>query len=145
MEERKVNVTQKFKSDKALALLIPGTEILGPIIKLKLPPKGGELFETLPATSTEIFRLVTNSGRNVVYMATPITLLTEHGECNVDKLRILGIEAKDIGGQYVLDTNCIEDTKADISCTTNEVREARGRAPITYANGGVTGVGGVHK
>ena len=60
-------------------------------------------------------------------MATPITLLAEHGECDVDKLRILGIEAKDIGDQYVLETNCIVYTGADISCTTNEVREALGR------------------
>ena len=28
---------------------------------------------------------------------------------------------------------------------TNEVREALGRAPLTDASGGVTGVGGVHK
>ena len=88
---------------------------------------------------------MTNSGRNVVSMSTPITLLAEHGECDVDKLRRLGIETKDIGGQYVLETSCIVDTGADISCTTNEVREALGRAPLTDANGGVTGVGGAHK
>ena len=31
------------------------------------------------------------------------------------------------------------------TCTTNEVREELGRAPLTDANDGVTGVGGVHK
>ena len=59
-------------------------------------------------------------------MATPITLLAEHRECEVDKLKLLGIEVRDVGGQYILETNCIVDTGADISCTTNEVREALG-------------------
>ena len=112
MEGRKVKTDQKVKFDKALALQIPGTETLDPIVKPKPPPEGyirklvgpregGELFETLLTTSTEIFRLVTNSGRNGVSRSTPITLLAEHGECDVDKLRRLGIETKDIGGQYV--------------------------------------------
>ena len=38
---------------------------------------------------------------------------------------------------------CIVDTGADISCTTDEVRDALGRAPLTNADGGVKGVGGV--
>ena len=78
-------------------------------------------------------------------MSTPITLLVEEGECDVNKLGELGIETKKIGGQYVLETSCIVDTGADISCTTDEVRDALGRAPLTDANGGVTGVGGVHR
>ena len=78
-------------------------------------------------------------------MSTPITLLVGEKECDVNKLGELGIETKKIGGQYVLETSCIVDTGADISCTTDEVRDALGRAPITDANGGVTGVGGVHR
>ena len=152
LEERKAKDEQKY--DKAMALQIPGTKPLEPIVKPKPPPEGyirksvepsggGELFETLLTTSTEIFRLVSNSGRNVVSMSTPITLLVEEGECDVNKLGELGIETKKIGGQCVLETLCIADTWADISCTTDEVRDALGRATLTDANGEVTSVGGV--
>merc|ERR1711895_187752 len=55
------------------------------------------------------------------------------------------METKKIGGQYILETSCIVDTGANISYTTDEVRDALGRAPLTDANGGVTGVGGVHR
>ena len=107
LEERRAKDEQKY--DKAMALQIPGTK---PIVKPKPPPEGyirksvepsggGELFETLLTTSTEIFRLVSNSGRNVVSMSTPITLLVEEGECDVNKLGELGIETKKIGGQIV--------------------------------------------
>ena len=153
--EKKKNKDEN-KYDKAMALQIPGTKPLEPIIKPKPPPTGyvrksvepsggGELFETLLTTSTEIFKLVSEAGRNVVSMSTPITLLVEEGECDVNKLGELGIETKKIGGQYVLETSCIVDTRVDISCTTDEVRDALGRAPLTDANGGVTGVGGVHR
>ena len=142
MEEEKKKTPQMLEIDKALTLLVPRTEPSEPVVKPKSPPEGytrklvgrregGELFETMLTPGTDIFEL-----------ATPITLLAE---CEVDKLKLLGIEVRDVGGQYILETNCIVDTGADISCTTNEVREALGRAPLTDANGGVTGVGGVHK
>ena len=35
-----VNTTQKLESDKALALLVSGTETLDPIVKPKPPPEG---------------------------------------------------------------------------------------------------------
>ena len=78
-------------------------------------------------------------------MLFPITLLAEHGEFDVDKLKLLGIDVKDVGGHYLLATSFIVDTGADISCTTNDVREALGRPPLTDAGGSVTGNGGVHK
>ena len=70
-------------------------------------------------------------------MSTPITLLVEEGECDVNKLGELGIETMKIGGQYFLETSCIVDTCADISCTTDEVKDALGKAPLMDANGGV--------
>ena len=99
LEERKVKGDQKY--DKAMALQIPGTKPLEPIIKPKPPPEGyirklvepsggGILFETLLTTST-------NSSRNIVSMSTPITLLVEEGECDVNKPRELGIETKNTG------------------------------------------------
>ena len=95
--------------DKAFTLLVPRTEPSEPVVKPKPPPEGytrklvgpregGELFETLLTTATDIFELVARAGRNVVSMATPITLLAEHGECDVDKLKVLGIEVRDVGG-----------------------------------------------
>ena len=47
-----------------------------------------------------------------------------------------------MGSQYILETSCIVDKGADISCTTDEVRYALGRAPLTDADGGLKGVGG---
>ena len=107
LEENKAKYERIY--DKAMALQIPGTKPLEPIVKPKPPPAGyirksvepsggGELFETLLTTSTEIFKLVSNSGRNVVSMSTPITLLVEEGECDVNKLGEFGIETKKIGG-----------------------------------------------
>ena len=78
-------------------------------------------------------------------MSTPITLLVEEKECDIERLAELGIETKKIGNQFILETSCIVDTGADISCPTDEVRDALGRAPLTDANGGVTGVGGVQR
>ena len=115
-----------------MLLLIPGTEPSAPTVKSKPPPEvytrrlagpreGSELFRTLLKTATDIFELVSKAGRNVVSMATPLTVLAEQGECKVDKLKLLGIDVKDVGGQYILETNRIVDTAADISCTTNEV------------------------
>ena len=125
------------KSDKAMALQIPGTKPPEPIVKEKPPPAGyvrklvepnggGELFETILTTSTEIFKLVSEAGRNVVSMSTPITLMVEETECNMERLAELGIETKKMGSQFILETSCIVDTGADISCTTDEVRDALG-------------------
>ena len=123
-----------------MLLLIPGTEPSAPTVKSKPLPdgytrrlvglrEGSDLFRTLLRTATDIFELVSKAGRNVVSMATPITVLAEQGECKVDKLKLLGIDVNDAGGKYILETNCIVDTGADISCTTNEVKGAIGRAP----------------
>ena len=75
-------------------------------------------------------------------MSTPITIMENKTECNIDKLNELGIESREMGDQVKLETSCIVDTGADISCTTNEVRDALGRAPLTDANGALKGVGG---
>ena len=135
----KMKSKNKTKFDKAMALQIPGTKPLEPIVRKKPPPAGyvrksvepnggGELFETLLTTSTEIFKLVSEAGRNVVSMSTPITLMVEEKECNMERLAELGIETKKMGNQFILETSGIVDTGADISCTTDEVRDALGRA-----------------
>ena len=66
-------------------------------------------------------------------MSSPITLLVEEGECDVNKLGELGIETKKIAWQYVLETSCIVNTGADISFATDEVRDALGRGPLKDA------------
>ena len=64
-------------------------------------------------------------------MSTPIILIVEETECNMEKLAELGIETKKMGSQFILETSCIVDTGENISCTTDEVRDALGRAPLT--------------
>ena len=109
IEEEKNRTPQMLEIDKALTLLVPRTEPSEPVVKPKPPPEGytrrlvgpregSELFKILLTTATDIFELVTRAGRNVVSMSTPITL-AEHGECEVDKLNLLGVEVKDVGGQ----------------------------------------------
>ena len=79
LEKMKSKIGSRF--DKAMALQIPGTKPLEPIVKKKPPPAGyvrksvepnggGELFETLLTTSTEILKLVSETGRNVVSMSS---------------------------------------------------------------------------
>ena len=50
-----------------------------------------------------------------------------------------------MGSQYILETSCIVDTGANISCTTDEVRDALVRAPLTDADGGIKGLDGALK
>ena len=107
------------------------------------PNGGGEIFDTILKTSTEMFKLVSEASQNVVSMSTPITLMVDETECDLERLTELGIETKKMGIQYILEASCIVDTGADISCTTDEVSDALGRAPLTDADGGVKGVGGV--
>ena len=73
MTLEKKTTKDENKSDKAMALQIPGTKPLEPITKPKPPPTGyvrklvepsvgGELFEKLLTTSTEIFKLLSEAG-----------------------------------------------------------------------------------
>ena len=102
MEEEKKRTPQMLEIDKALTLLVPRTEPSEPVVKPKPPPEGytrrllgpregSELFEILLTTATDIFELITRARSNVVSMATLITLLAEQGECEVDKLKLVGI------------------------------------------------------
>ena len=77
-----------------MTLQVPGTEPPEPIVKEKPPPigyvrklvepnGGGEIFDTILKTSTEMFKLVSEAGRNVVSMSTPITLMVDETECDL--------------------------------------------------------------
>ena len=113
--------------------MVPGTKPIKPTVRPRPPPgaytrrsfgprEGGEIFTVLLKTATKIFKLVSKTGRNVASMATPITVLVGKMECRIDKIQSLGFDTKDIGKHYLLETNCIADMGADISCTTDEVR-----------------------
>ena len=101
------------KSDKAMILQVPGSEPSEPIVKEKPPPigyvrrlvepnGGGELFDSILEASTKMFKLASEAGRNVVSMSTPITLMVNESECNLEKLTGLRIETKKMGSQVIL-------------------------------------------
>ena len=94
--------------DKAMLLMVQGTKPITPTVKPRPPPagytrrsfeprEGGEIFTVLLKTATEIFKLVSKTGRNVASMATPITVLVGKRECRIDKIQSLGFDTKDIG------------------------------------------------
>ena len=91
MALKKIKSKIETKADKAMALQVPGIKPPKPIVKEKPPPigyvrrlvepnGGGELFETILKTTTEMLKLVSEAGRNVVSMSTPITLMVEETE-----------------------------------------------------------------
>ena len=74
-EERKVQ-EEMVDTDKAMRIMVPGTEIIKPVVppsplpagfvkKVYGPKQGGPIFEELLRTSTKIFDLVSESGRNI--------------------------------------------------------------------------------
>ena len=84
-EERKVQegITD---ADKALRIMVPGTEVIKPVIppsplptgflkKTYGPKQGGPIFEELLKTSTKIYDLVSASGRNIASMVSSMTIL----------------------------------------------------------------------
>ena len=88
LEEEGKSPPRILNVDKALLLMILGTEPIAPTIKPRPPTEGyirrlfgprdgGEIFAVLLKTATEIFKLVSMAGRNVASMATPITVLAE--------------------------------------------------------------------
>ena len=77
-------------------------------------------------------------------MATLMQILVEKGACRMSKLQDLGIKTQDAGRNYLLETTCIADTGADICCTSDEMREALGRAPLRDAGGKVVGIEGAN-
>ena len=69
------------ETDKALRIMVPGTEVIKPVIpssplpigflkKTYGPKQGGPIFEELLKISTKIYDLVSESGRNVSSMVS---------------------------------------------------------------------------
>ena len=83
MTLQKIRSTFGNKADKAMALQVPGIKPPEPIVKEKPPPVGyvrrlvepnggGELFETILKTFTEIFKLVSEAGRTLCQCQPPL-------------------------------------------------------------------------
>ena len=152
---RKQITAELVNIDKAMRIMVPGTEAIKPTVqpspptagfvkKTYGPREGGKVFEELLKTSTKIFDLVSKAGRNIASMATSMTILVEKEACRMSKLQDLGIRTQDTGPNYLLETTCIADTGADICCASDEMREALGRAPLRDASGKVVGIGGAN-
>ena len=89
--------------DKALRIMVPGTEMIKPAIppsplptgllkKTYGPKQGGPIFEELSKTSTKIYDLVSASGRNIASMVSSMTILVGKEACEIEKIRKMGIE-----------------------------------------------------
>ena len=116
---------EMVNTDKAMRIMVPGTEAIKPAVQSSPLPAGfikriygprqvGQIFEELLKTSTKIFDLVSKAGRNIASMASSMTILVEKEACRMGKLQDLGIKTQDAGQSYLLETTCIADTGADI-------------------------------
>ena len=119
--------------DKALRIIVPGTEPIKPTVQPSPPPtgfvkrtygprEGGKTFEVLLKTPTKIFDLVSKAGQNITSMATPITILVENGVCRINKLQDLGIKTQDAAQNFLIETTCIADTGTDICSLEQTVK-----------------------
>ena len=160
-ERERVFITKREKeekereimADRALQIMVPGTEAIKPVIpshslptgflKKTFGPKlGGPIFNELLSTSTQIHDLVNASGRNIASMISSMTIQVGKEGCDVEKLMKMGIEVQEDGENYLLETAGIVDTGTDISCSSDEFREALGRSPLRDASGRIIGIGG---
>ena len=66
------------------------------------PKQGGPIFEELLKTSTKIYDLAIESGRNIASMVSSMTILVEKEACEMEKLQDLGINIQDAGQNYLL-------------------------------------------
>ena len=107
-EERKVQ-EEIIDTDKALRIMVPGTEVIKPVVppsplpagflkKVYGPKQGGPIFEELLRTSTKIYDLVSESGRNIASMVSSMTILVEKEACEIEKVRDLGNNIQDVTG-----------------------------------------------
>ena len=55
------------------------------------------IFEELLKTSTKIYDLVSESGRNIASMVSSMTILVEKEACEIEKIREMGIKIQDDG------------------------------------------------
>ena len=89
-------------ADKALQIMVPGTEVIKPVIPSQQlptgfhrqtygPKQGGPIFDELLKTSTQIHDLVNASGRNIASMISSMTIQVGKETCEVEKLRKMGI------------------------------------------------------
>ena len=140
-------------TDKMLYIMVPGTEVLEPVIPpqpLPLgfhkrtfgPKQGGPIFDELLRISTQIHNLVNGAGRNIASMVSSMTIQMDKERCEVEKLKKMGIEIQEDGDNYLLEVTGIADTGADVSCVSDELREGLGRAPLRDALGRIIGIGG---
>ena len=115
-------------ADKALQIMVPGTEVLEPVISPQPlpsgfhkrtfgPKQGGPIFHELLKTSTQIHDLVNASGRNIASMISSMTIQVGKETCEVEKLREMGIEIQEDGENYLLEMAGIVDTGADAEKT----------------------------
>ena len=100
-------------TDKALRIMVPGTEVIKPVIppsplptgflkKTYGPKQGGPIFEELLKTSTKIYDIVSESGRNIASMVSSMTILVEKEACEIENIREMGNKIQDDGENYLL-------------------------------------------
>ena len=110
-EERKVK-ERESETDKALRIMVQGTEVIQPIIppsplptclckKTYGPKQGGPIFEELLKTSTKVYDLVSASGRNIASMISSMTILVGKEACAIEKIRKMKIKIQEDGENYL--------------------------------------------
>ena len=90
----------------------------------------GQIFDKLLEVSTRLFNAVSDAGRNLSSMTTPVTIVGEENEIDVKKAAIDGFKIKKINGQILCESLGIVDTNV----TDSELRAVLGCDALEDAN-----------
>ena len=111
----------------------------GYVIKEVGPMDKKDIFESLLSTAIKAYKMTAAKGRNMSSMMTPITLVGERKESNIQLAEELNLPMSVRNEKVYIECTGACDTGADITVSDQAIRDILGRDKLPNAEGSLQG------